>query len=357
MKLFSFRRIIPASIKRCVRQFIYRYFYYRIGNQYRKLKHSSGIRYILFGTPEYSNIGDHAIALAETYLFRKLNLENKLIEITQEHLQNDKERVFKNVRDKDIILYTGGGFAGSMYLKSGGGLLREVISRFKDHKIIVFPSTCFYESSLQGEACFQEDIRLWQSCRDLHLFLRDEFSWKRISEYETKNFHVYKTPDMAFLLEYKKSFFRKDVLCILRSDKEKANTIDVNFIKKIIADFGRDTEQCSTHASHNIIPRKREDYVFGLLDKLATAELVVTDRLHGMILAIISNTSFIAIDNISKKLSGALMVFDERLCSLICNEESIYKGIEDQLKKAESLPSCEHNLSRYSSLINCITER
>ena len=54
----------------------------------------------------------------------------------------------------------------------------------------------------------------------------------------------------------------------------------------------------------NISPRRREFFLNKKLDEFAKAEIVITDRLHGMIFATITGTPCIAFDNLSNKVSG-----------------------------------------------------
>lgn len=54
----------------------------------------------------------------------------------------------------------------------------------------------------------------------------------------------------------------------------------------------------------NIYREKREEKVQAKLEEFSNAKLVITDRLHGMVFSALAGTPCIAIDNVSKKVSG-----------------------------------------------------
>ena len=348
------RSLLPEKMRTSIRRRLIEIPYYRRTTQFKELKKTDGKRIILIGTPEYPNLGDHAIAVAEIEFIKALNLNCKLIEITQENLRYDRKEVFRHIKEDDLIIYTGGGFMGSMYLESGGGYLREVLKRFKQNKIIICPSTCYYESSEYGEKCFNDDLEIWRNCSHLNLFLRDENSWNKVSKYRTERFRVHQVPDMAFLLDFKKRTNRNGVLCILRNDKEKAYDIEIGQIEKELVAKGYAFREISTRINRKIRPSERVKKVQDMLSTISEAEIVITDRLHGMIMSIITNTKVIAIDNKSHKLSGSIKVYDNNLSNLIClgGDLTVDKILENLEKNKEYVHTVNQEL--YSELADCI---
>lgn len=77
------------------------------------------------------------------------------------------------------------------------------------------------------------------------------------------------------------------------------------------------TDTCTNYL---ISTRKREDELEKFFDLIGRGRLLITDRIHGMLFAEITGTPCIAVDNISKKVSG---VFEwMKNCSYItCVEE------------------------------------
>ena len=77
---------------------------------------------------------------------------------------------------------------------------------------------------------------------------------------------------------------------VLKPRLEKSNNSEF-WISKISRNRERDDEE-------------REQSVREKLEEFSQAELVITDRLHGMIFSAITSTPCIAMDNLSRKVSG-----------------------------------------------------
>ena len=60
----------------------------------------------------------------------------------------------------------------------------------------------------------------------------------------------------------------------------------------------------STISKHSVPVWKRKVTIKKLRKQIAESELMITDRLHGMIFSYTSGTKCIAFDNLSKKVSG-----------------------------------------------------
>jgi len=74
---------------------------------------------ILFNTPAHDNIGDHLIALAELEFLEKKFLNHKIYEVTDiEYIQHHL-KLKNRIKKDDIILISGGGYAGSLWLYNG----------------------------------------------------------------------------------------------------------------------------------------------------------------------------------------------------------------------------------------------
>ena len=91
----------------------------------------------------------------------------------------------------------------------------------------------------------------------------------------------------------------------LRGDLEKqADTKVLESIKRELVVRGYEVLETSTVSGRNISKQEREQSVREKLEEFSQAELVITDRLHGMIFSAITSTPCIAMDNLSRKVSG-----------------------------------------------------
>ena len=51
----------------------------------------------------------------------------------------------------DIILITGGGFLGSLWLYNGEENVRNILKEYPDNKVIILPQTIYFEKNKRGE--------------------------------------------------------------------------------------------------------------------------------------------------------------------------------------------------------------
>ena len=98
-------------------------------------------------------------------------------------------------------------------------------------------------------------------------------------------------------------FVELGVLLCLRRDKEKISP-ETQDISSTIKSHGYSVKETSTVVDENIPMGMSELYVFNKLTEFASARLVITDRLHGLIFSVITNTPCIAFDNLSGKVHG-----------------------------------------------------
>jgi exopolysaccharide biosynthesis predicted pyruvyltransferase EpsI len=118
-----------------------------------------------------------------------------------------------------------------------------------------------------------------------------------------KNIFYY--PDMVLSLDVKFDEKREGILTCFRSDKEKILSDEViNKINSCAEKNGIRIRPTSTVLDKNVGIADRENEVYEKLREFASAKLVITDRLHGMIFASIVGTPRLAFDTSTQKVSG-----------------------------------------------------
>lgn len=99
---------------------------------------------------------------------------------------------------------------------------------------------------------------------------------------------------------------RNGVLLCFRSDLEKVlDSSLVGEIKHSLKQQDIPFFETDTVLPANIPIDQRNSELNRKLSQFQTSKLVITDRLHGMLFAAITGTPCIALDNVSKKVSGA----------------------------------------------------
>lgn len=272
---------------------------------YKKLlkeKRKNNFRVVfLVLTPEHSNLGDHAIA-SEIIAVLKSN-EIDYIEITGDKLDHFKVNRMLNVMNKTPILINGGGNLGSLWFDVEQ-IMRDVVKNNPKSPIFIMPNTIFYEDSDYGKSEFEKSKQLYNSHKKLTFYAREHISYD-IMNNAYRNVKL--MPDMVlFRNESGQRSQRSGCLLCLRSDLEKTvsdNERDVLF-KQLERIFGKNILITDTHAKHKVPVENREEELNRKFDEFRGAELVVTDRLHGMIFCAITGTPCIVVNSRSPKLRG-----------------------------------------------------
>lgn len=262
-------------------------------------------KYILLDTPTHGNLGDHAITIAEEDFISKLDIG--FSELVADKIDNH-EKIYSKITPSDkIILIHGGGFIGDIW-KNEEERLKRILSSFYRNKIIIFPQTVSFKVNTEKEqAFFNESKKIYSSHKNLELFVRERQSYNFMKN-NMPNVKVEMVPDIVISFSPDiRPAVRKGIVLCFRKDREKLLTNsqinEVNQILKKKYEFA-DMRITDTVINKMIQPKDRQKEVYDKLKEFASAELVVTDRLHGMIFAAITNTPCIAFGNTSGKVKG-----------------------------------------------------
>lgn len=277
------------------------------------LKHNSGRRILLLGTPLHGNLGDQAISEAELTFLHDNFSDIPVIEIPRFYYQLFEKEIQKYIRDTDIILIHGGGFLGNLW-PGEQKFVESVINHFKKVPIIIMPQTIYFTSDNNSEEQIERSKIIFNKHEKLFIFLREKYSF----EVAQKLYHkanLFLVPDIVLYLcnriklDEKK---RNGILLCFRKDKEKALlNCQIREIENIVKELGQSIEYIDTVVKHNIFPQNRKNEVLCLLKKISSARLMVTDRLHGMIFAAITKTPCIVLNNNNYKIKGVYQWINE----------------------------------------------
>ena len=264
---------------------------------------------ILVGTPNYPNIGDSAIAMAELMFLRDCGIGQKHIkEISCYDYKNHKKLIQHAIRKKrNVICLIGGGNMGDQWTDEES-FRQDIISTYTENPIIVFPQTIFFSKTPEDQQ--KEFVSVYNLHRQLTVIARETKSFE-IMNALLKQPAVLLSPDIVLWLTADKLDLpkadRNGVLFVFRSDPEQEmvdedrERIKVSVQKRNISVRTTDTVLPEGEV---IIKENRDAKVMDKLSEFASAKLVITDRLHGMIFSAITGTPCIALDNYNHKVQG-----------------------------------------------------
>ena len=264
-------------------------------------------RIILMNTHDKTNVGDHLISVAEKCFFEEYLKGFKVIEIPAEYIDNNLADLKSFINKTDIVAITGGGFLGSLWLEAGEINVRKIIHDFADNKIIVMPQTMYFEDTKNGIVQQKITKEIYSKHPNLTLCFREKTSYDLGNKLFDGKVKLLYCPDMVTLLNFKK-YFRvrgnKIGLC-LRKDKESILTLeDQETISKSIKSKGNEVIEFSMHTEKAVVEKQRAQAIREKLEIIGNTKLVITDRLHCMLLCAISGVPCVAFDNLSGKVSG-----------------------------------------------------
>lgn len=289
-------------------KFFYRYFKKKIvKNKVRKIiknieEKSNNI--ILVGSPLHGNIGDHAISIAEIKLLKEFKNKN-IVEIPGEYYNMFKDEFIKSINKDDIIIITGGGFIGTLWINEEN-MVRSIISNFKENKIIIMPQTIYFEDSDEGNKELGNSKEIYEDHPNLYFCVRDKKSYDFCKQKLEGVKNLLLIPDIVTYLNYDiPRVKRNGALLCLRKDKEKVildedreKLIDILKRKEL------NIEETTTVINKRISINRRQKIFEDKLFEFKKSKIVITDRLHAMIFSAITATPCIALDNLSGKVKG-----------------------------------------------------
>ena len=143
-------------------------------------------------------------------------------------------------------------------------------------------------------------------------------------------------PDMAlFRAQHRTLSKREKVGICFRMDKESVITAEN---RKQIMDIVNDTTYCfDMHADKPIMGSKRNEYIQKYIDIISRFKYVITDRLHCMLLCLITGTPCIAFDNLTGKLSSVYQwINDCEYINIVRSENEVEKYINKYANNTET---------------------
>ncbi|UIZ99530.1 polysaccharide pyruvyl transferase family protein [Acinetobacter johnsonii] len=295
-----FKKLIPIKIKQMVFTILKK----------EEVNLPKGKRIFVFLSADYGNIGDLAISSAQEK-FIKENFEDYVVF----PVPISKTRLFlgsiKNqVTCEDIITIIGGGNMGSLY-PDIEDLRQLVIQSFPYNKIVCFPQTLDWEESQSSHKALKKLVKIYASHPDIHVFARELITYKKLEDVfnSQKNVKIGFVPDIVMSTSAKQlgvlnSSKPTGILTCLRNDKECAlKAKHYAILDSAIGDTGLTLTKTDTHAGGSGLSKAECDKLLSnKIQQFSEAQLVITDRLHGMILCILSGTPCLVLPNSNHKI-------------------------------------------------------
>lgn len=282
---------------------------YRDELRNQKFLHIEKGKHIFFlDAPDYGNIGDQAIAYAIKLFAEKTFSGYQFVEVLQKDVASYLEYLKKIIQGEDIIFLIGGGNMGNYY-RIYEATRRLIIRSFKNNQIVIFPQSIMYSEDLFGKISLYKARKIYNSHPNLLVCAREEISYEKMRRVFN---NVILCPDIVLsLANYNMDFDMKkkgSVGICLRDDIERILTFEQRTeIERVLSNISHSVKNVATVGEYEDIDKKNRDkIVIEKINQIAKCNLLVTDRLHAMIFAIIARTPCLVFDNNNSKISGTV---------------------------------------------------
>lgn len=267
-------------------------------------------RAFLFLAADYGNIGDLAITAAQKQFLLRFAPQYQVVIVPISATREVLRSIRRQIEACDLITIIGGGNMGSLY-PDIEELRQLVIRSFPCNRVICFPQTLDWDESKSSRIALEKIVSVYSSHPDLYLFARETVSYSRLNEIFAgrTSVKVRLVPDIVLSatghdLGATICKTQRGALLCLRNDKERSlNEEDHLALQNALAVADLEIETTDTHAGGSRLPTERCAQL--LTDKMTQfhgARLIVTDRLHGMILAALSGTPCLVLPNSNHKI-------------------------------------------------------
>ena len=275
---------------------------------WKYLKFPRGRKVYLIGTPNHENLGDSAITLAQLQFLEAHGWEkDRIKEVTFYDYYRDWKLVNKWIPQGSLLAHLGGGHMGNQWMDEEK-LHRGLVKLFPRCPSVVFPQTVYYTPDEQGKKEAEISASIYRGREDLLMVAREKVSYDLMQRLFPGT-RVLLTPDIVLSADMQtfgaEPQTRKGVLLCLRSDPEKAMTDEAHrqleaLLEKNSLSYG----YTDMYSPDKVTPKTRKDEVRKKMEELASAELVITDRLHGMVFCALTGTPCIVFSNYNHKVRG-----------------------------------------------------
>ena len=355
-----FKKLIPIKIKQMI---------FTILKQ-EEITLPKGKRIFIFLAADYGNIGDLAISSAQEKFIKENLVDYEVFPVPISKTRLWLGSIKKQITSEDIITIIGGGNMGSLY-PDIEDLRQLVICSFPYNKIVCFPQTLDWDESRSSNKALKKIVKTYSGHSDIHVFARELITYNKLEEVFNgqQNVKIGFVPDIVMSASAKKlgvvnSSKPTGILTCLRNDKECALKAEhYTILDNAISDTGLTITKTDTHVGGSGLSKaKCNKLLSDKIQQFAEAELVITDRLHGMILCMLSGTPCLVLPNSNHKIRQTYLDWLQNHPRLIFVELENFTQVSKYIDQLVSQPrgnltDSPVELTQYKPLIKALSEK
>ena len=217
------------------------------------------------------------------------------------------------------------------------------------------PQSIYFKDTEYGKEELEKSKKIYNSHKNLTLIARETVSYE-IMKKEFPKVNVILTPDIVMYLNKTQEKSRKGIIFALRRDVEKVLT-DEQFqkIDEITSKYFENKTITDTRIGEPIYCNEREEVVEAKFEQFRNAELVITDRLHGMIFSVITSTPCIALGNYNHKIESSFeWLKNQGYIRFLKSTENIEENIKELKEKFNCKYNNEFAITEHKKILDII---
>lgn len=252
----------------------------------------------------YQNLGDMALTYAQKRIIETVLPDYDVLLFPSADTYGRMKALKRVVGPEDIITTIGGGNMDDVY-PSLENARRFVVRSFPHHPIVSFPQTMAFSNTPSGRRALRRSARTYRSHPRLVVFAREPRTLE-LMQSGLPGTRVECTPDTVLSLKNEvPPRSRAGLMLSIRNDKEVLLTSDDRL--RIMEVAKSKTEDVLVRDTVDVA---LEDCQQGTFEEtledfwrlLSSRRVVVTDRLHGMIFCVITQTPVVVLSNSNHKI-------------------------------------------------------
>jgi exopolysaccharide biosynthesis predicted pyruvyltransferase EpsI len=309
----------------------------------------------LFAVPRHWNLGDSFIWLGQKAVLDSLGL-NLVYTCFDALCSKDFGNLSNVIRDGTIVIHGGGNY-GDIY-RFNNQLINKLLTRFPNNRVVQLPQSVFYRKMNLAVL----DARMHFKHPNFFLMVRDQFSYDfmhkvfaenltmltQSAPYDTYSDRIVRCPDSAITIGPVLPNCEPDldVVYLSRRDTEKVfNTtsmrslLDGANLTYVVMDWMADWRRVFKMPLTQALPSSLAEFPLFRLhaanNMLCRGRVVLSDRLHASILALLMGRPFVGVDNVYGKMGRVVqMMFQDESFGTTLSQDDLNLYIADSPSEA-----------------------
>ena len=257
-----------------------------------------------FCVPTHSNLGDQAQACCIEKYFRKFFSDHIVFKLSNNAFDFYEEKILmilkEKIKETDLIFFQSGyPFTG---IHPYENMHRKIVENFPYNKIVFLPQTVKFKN----QKILENVQNFYGKYDNIYFFARDKISYDIYKSIFPEHRNVHCFPDIVTTEIGNYDFNnneRNGILLCVRNDVEKLYSFqEISLFKEKLQKIAKvslsDTNSETKENSLKEYWKKIEETI----DDYAQYQVIITDRYHGTIFALIANTPVIILKTTDHKV-------------------------------------------------------